>query len=60
MLQGELETWFIRLDAISLFIRGRISWAALRLALGTRQAAVAGRQGGEIICRKVARDLGPF
>lgn len=44
-------------DAISLFLRRRVSWRTLLLALRTRQPAVAGRHGGEIICRATARAL---
>jgi hypothetical protein len=47
-------------DAISLYLRRRISWQALKLVLRTRQAAVTGRYGAEIICRKTARDFGPY
>lgn len=45
------------LDAISYWLRGRIRWPALLLALRTRQPAVAGRYGGVIICRQTARDF---
>jgi hypothetical protein len=44
-------------DAISLYLRGRISWPTLKLALRTRQPAVSGRFGSEIICRQTARDI---
>ena len=44
-------------DATSLWLRGRIGWRSLLLALRTRQPAVAGRHGSEIICRDLARDF---
>lgn len=44
-------------DATSLWLRGRIGWRSLFLALRTRQPAVAGRYASEIVCRGMARDV---
>jgi hypothetical protein len=46
------------IDAIILWLRGRISWRSLRLVLRTRQEAVCGRGGAYIICRETQRDFG--
>jgi hypothetical protein len=43
-------------DAFVLFLKGRISFPALRWVLRTRPVGVCGRYGFEIIGRKTARN----
>jgi hypothetical protein len=48
------------IDATWLWLTGRIRWRTLLLALRERPAAVCGRGAAFIICRKTAREFGPY